>query len=149
MSKNTGASRFRKVNVDQYDEDCYQDDDNDDGEQGPSESEVQDLLQKNKSSDALKVVLNNAPLATKNQQVKDRALNLTLRVLTSFKTPDIDNAVKSLDSKNIDILMKYIYRGMERAQDSNTSALLTWHEKTFAVGGLGSIMRVLTDRKKV
>ncbi|XP_055954306.1 actin-related protein 2/3 complex subunit 5 [Patella vulgata] len=149
MSKNTGANRFRKVNVDQYDEDRFQEDDNDDSEQGPNESEVQSLLTQNKNVDALKVILNNAPLATKNQQVKDRALGLAVRVLLAFKASEIDGAVKSLDTVNIDILMKYIYRGFERAQDNNTGILLTWHEKVFAVGGLGSIMRVLTDRKKV
>lgn len=44
MSKNTGASKFRRVDVDQYDDDRFQDEDNDVTEQGPNEGEVTTLL---------------------------------------------------------------------------------------------------------
>ncbi|KAL8598144.1 Actin-related protein 2/3 complex subunit 5 [Nucella lapillus] len=136
MAKNTGASRFRKVDVDQYDDDKFVD-----------ESEVD--VDSGKNQDALKLVLNSAPLESKNQAVKDRAVSTAVRVLTSFKTPDIEKAVKSLDPKSVDVLMKYIYRGFESPADGSSAVLLTWHEKTFAAGGLGSIVRVLTDRKRV
>lgn len=151
MAKNTGASRFRKVDVDQFDEDKYKEDD--DSEQttdvGPNESEVNALLTQGKPQEALKIVLNNSPIGCKDQSVKDRAAQLVVRVLTSFKTGDIDPAIKSLDSKNLDILMKYIYKGFENPSEGSSAALLTWHEKAFASGGLGSIVRVLTDRKRV
>ncbi|XP_041369419.1 actin-related protein 2/3 complex subunit 5-like [Gigantopelta aegis] len=149
MSKNTGASKFRKVDVDQYDEDKFQDEETDVAEQGPNESEVNTLLSQKKNADALKLVLNSAPIGTKNQAVKDKAGALVLRVLTSFKTSDIESAIKSLDSKLIDILMKYIYRGFGHPSDNSSAILLAWHEKTFAIGGLGSIVRVLADRKTV
>lgn len=45
MSKNTGASRFRKVDVDEFDPDKFQDDAIEDAaDMGPSEAEVQGLL---------------------------------------------------------------------------------------------------------
>lgn len=46
MAKNTGASKFRKVDVDQYDEERFQDDDTatDTGDQGPNDTEVSNLL---------------------------------------------------------------------------------------------------------
>ena len=44
MSKNTGASKFRKVDVDQYDDDKFQDEETDVAEQGPNEAEVNSLL---------------------------------------------------------------------------------------------------------
>ncbi|KAJ8311242.1 hypothetical protein KUTeg_011199 [Tegillarca granosa] len=97
----------------------------------------------------MKIVLNNSPIGCKDQNVKDRATQLVVRVLTSFKTGDIDAAIKSLDSKYLDILMKYIYKGFENPSEGSSAALLTWHEKAFASGGLGSIVRVLTDRKRV
>lgn len=45
MSKNTGNTKFRKIDVDQYNEDRYEDDLlGDEGPQGPNEAEVQSLL---------------------------------------------------------------------------------------------------------
>ena len=44
MSKNTGASRFRKVNVDEFDENNYQDEAVEEVVAGPDEKEVNDLL---------------------------------------------------------------------------------------------------------
>uniref|UniRef100_A0A0B6YW81 Actin-related protein 2/3 complex subunit 5 n=1 Tax=Arion vulgaris TaxID=1028688 RepID=A0A0B6YW81_9EUPU len=148
MAKNTGSSKFRKVDVDQYDEDRFEDDVIDAAEGGPNENEVNNLLQKEKYQEALLHVLQKAPVDSKNQSVKDKAANLAIRVLTSFKG-DVDKCIQSLDSKNVDTLMKYIYRGFDTPSENSSAILLTWHQKTFAVGGLGSIMRVLTDRKTV
>lgn len=151
MSKNTGSNKFRKVDVDQYDPDKFVEEsvaeESAEGK-GPSDSEVNAFLAQSKNADALMVVLNNAPLNTKNQIVKDKAVQLALRVMTSFKTNEIDAAIKSLDSKELDSLMKYIYRGFEFPTDGSSASLLTWHEKAFAAGGLGTIVRVLTDRKR-
>jgi actin related protein 2/3 complex subunit 5 len=61
--------------------------------------------------------------------LQDKAVNLAIRVLTSFKTSEIDGAVKSLDSKLLDVLMKYIYRGFEFPTEGSSASLLTWHEK--------------------
>lgn len=45
MSKNTGSCKFRKVDVDQFDEDKYQDElTEEQAEQGPNVSEVTNLL---------------------------------------------------------------------------------------------------------
>lgn len=149
MSKNTGASKFRKVDVDQFDEDRFVDQEEEDqGEQGPNEGEVNGLLAKDKYQEALVYVLTNAPVTSKNQAVKDKALGLVVRVLTSFKG-DQDACIKALDQHSVDILMKYVYRGFEIPSDNSSAALLTWHQKAFAAGGLGSIMRVMTDRKRV
>jgi len=150
MSKNTGASQFRKVDVDQFDDDKFVDDADDaSSEDIAGDAEVNNLLAQGKNQDALRLVLDSAPVGSKSAAVKDKAFNNALRVMTAFKTNEIDKTVKSLDSKSIDLLMKYIYRGFETPQDNSSATLLTWHEKTFAAGGLGSIVRVLTDRKRV
>ncbi|XP_055896426.1 actin-related protein 2/3 complex subunit 5-like protein [Biomphalaria glabrata] len=151
MAKNTSSSKFRKVDVDQFDEDRYKDDEEADissVDQGPSESEVNNLLARDKFQEALLHVLQNAPSNSKNQAVKDRAAALAVRVLTNYKG-DMDQCIKSLDNKAVDTLMKYIYRGFETPTENSSAILLTWHQKTFAAGGLGSIMRVMTDRKRV
>ncbi len=54
---------------------------------------------------------------------------MVMKVLLSFKTSDVDGAVKSLDSTTVDTLMKYIYRGFENPTEGSSAQLLTWHEK--------------------
>ncbi|VDI15931.1 actin related protein 2/3 complex, subunit 5 [Mytilus galloprovincialis] len=142
MSKSGNSRAFRKVDVDQFDEDKYEEQD-DENEQisGPNET--------GKNSDALKSALKNAPVGSKDQKLKNKAVQLVTRVLTSFKSNEIDSCVKSLDTVTLDLLMKYIYKGFENPSEGSSGALLTWHEKAFASGGLGTVMRVLTDRKCV
>ncbi|KAK7173184.1 hypothetical protein R3I93_003107 [Phoxinus phoxinus] len=98
---------------------------------------------------ALHIALRNPPINSKNPAIKERAQNVVLKVLTSFRGSDIEPAVKSLDKNGVDLLMKYIYKGFERPVENSSAILLQWHEKAFAIGGLGSIVRVLTARKTV
>lgn len=60
---------------------------------------------------------------------QERAQAAVLRVLTAFKSSDIEPAVKSLDKNGVDLLMKYIYRGFEKPSDNSSAILLQWHEK--------------------
>ncbi|NXD09277.1 ARP5L protein, partial [Nothocercus nigrocapillus] len=81
--------------------------------------------------------------------LQEEAQGIMLKVLTSFKSSEIEQAVNSLDRNDIDVLMKYIYKGFEKPTENSSAILLQWHEKALAVGGLGSIVRVLTARKTV
>ncbi|XP_067940783.1 actin-related protein 2/3 complex subunit 5-like [Watersipora subatra] len=150
MSVNTGAKQFRKVDVDQYDAERFTEEHGDDPTAiGPNESEVNGLLAQNRNAEALKVVLSNPPLNTKDQAIKDRCASLVLRVLSAIRASEMEGAINQLDQPAQDILAKYIYRGFELPKEAVQANLLTWHEKLFAVGGYGCIVRVLTDRKKV
>uniref|UniRef100_A0A8D2PUX3 Actin-related protein 2/3 complex subunit 5 n=11 Tax=Neoaves TaxID=3078114 RepID=A0A8D2PUX3_ZOSLA len=80
---------------------------------------------------------------------QEQAQGTMLKVLTSFKSSEIEQAVNSLDRNGVDLLMKYIYKGFEKPTENSSAILLQWHEKALAVGGLGSIVRVLTARKTV
>ena len=74
---------------------------------------------------------------------------MALSTMMRIKTNDIPEAVNSIPAPLRDTLMKYVYRGFESPKDYSSSALLTWHEKVLALTGLGSIVRVLTDRRTV
>ncbi|KAM6414799.1 actin-related protein 2/3 complex subunit 5 [Rhynochetos jubatus] len=149
------AARFRRVDVDEYDENKFVDEEEGgDGQAGPDEGEVDSCLRQYPSAGgnmmaALQAALKNPPINTKNQAVKDRAESIVLKVLISFKANDIEKAVQSLDKNGVDLLMKYIYKGFESPSDNSSAVLLQWHEKALAAGGVGSIVRVLTARKTV
>ncbi len=54
---------------------------------------------------------------------------MVLSVLKSFSNSnEIENAVKSLDSEQIDVLMKYIYKGFDK-EPKSSNTFLSWHEK--------------------
>ena len=97
---------------------------------------------------------------------QERNFNIVLDVLTRFRAADVEKAVKGLSSEQVDVLMKYIYRGFSSPTENSCGILLSWHDKVgqavvsftnfqgaplqaVAAGGLGSIVRVLTDRKSV
>lgn len=52
-----------------------------------------------------------------------------MKVLTNFKSSEIEQAVQSLDRNGIDLLMKYIYKGFEKPTENSSALLLQWHEK--------------------
>lgn len=71
------------------------------------------------------------------------------QVLLSVNKTQMDQIISALDTTQLDVLMKYIYRGFERPSEGSSAILLLWHEKVYNVGGVGCIVRVLTDRKRV
>ncbi|XP_017752354.1 PREDICTED: actin-related protein 2/3 complex subunit 5 [Eufriesea mexicana] len=156
MSRNDGkkdssASTFRKIDVDQYSDNNFREEDADGGiggPTGPDENEILMLLSQGKNAEALISVLRSAPLGCKNQQVKDNARNLTLKVLLSIKSIQIDDCLSQLDRDLLDVLMKYIYRGFEIPTEGSSSHLLTWHEKVYNISGVGSIVRAFADSKR-
>lgn len=153
MARNTLSSRFRRVDIDEFDENKFVDEQEEAaaaaGEPGPDPNEVDGLLRQGDMLRAFHAALRNSPVNTKNQAVKERAQGVVLKVLTNFKSSEIEQAVQSLDKNGIDLLMKYIYKGFEKPTENSSAVLLQWHEKALAVGGLGSIIRVLTARKTV
>ena len=52
-----------------------------------------------------------------------------MRVLQAFKASEIEAGIKVLDKTEVDVLMKYIYRGFEKSSDNASAILLAWHDK--------------------
>lgn len=52
-----------------------------------------------------------------------------MEALAAVRSSDIPNLVKGLPSRQVDTLMKYIYRGMASPELYNSAILLAWHEK--------------------
>ncbi|XP_055650670.1 actin-related protein 2/3 complex subunit 5-like protein isoform X1 [Falco peregrinus] len=151
MARSTLSSRFRRLDIDQYDENRFVEEPEEAAAAEPDASpEVEALLRHR--GDALRAfhaALRSAPGNARSQAMKEQAQGAMLKVLTSFKSSEIEQAVNSLDRNGIDLLMKYIYKGFEKPTENSSAILLQWHEKALAVGGLGSIVRVLTARKTV
>ena len=99
MSKNTNSSAFRKIDVDQFNEDNFKDDDVPSQEAtvgGVTEAEISNLLTKGNAAEALKVLLASAPIGSKNQADKVpiyKFLSRTLSTNESFK-PKIARILK-------------------------------------------------------
>ena len=152
---------FRKIDVDAYSEDNFKDDLEQQQQQqtnfgSKSDAEIQSLIQAGRNVEALKLALHNAA-ATANAKPgtspeKEAALANVLKAALSVKGPAaVEKAVKELENDDQrDVLMKCVYRGFERPGEGNqASSLLIWHEKLFEVAGVGAIVRVMTDRKRV
>ena len=74
MAKNTLSNAFRKIDVDQFNEDNFKEDDvpNETSFGKVNESEIAGLLSKGNASEALKILLSSAPIGSKNQADKVR-----------------------------------------------------------------------------
>ncbi len=60
---------------------------------------------------------------------------------------DFNAQITNLDDDACDVLMKYIYRSLEKA--NNASNMLKFHAHLNNKCGIGTIVRVMTDRKTV
>ena len=153
MSKNTLSTDFRKVDVDELDEEQYRDEPELEEDVGDAvarrEAKVKKLVQMGNNSAALVTALDSPPLSCKDQSVKKRSADVVLDVLTRFKSSEVEKAVAKLDTDQIDTLMKYIYRGFAEPTEKSCGILLVWHQHVVTAHGLGTIVRVLTSRKTV
>jgi actin related protein 2/3 complex subunit 5 len=108
---------------------------------------------------------------------QDRSADLVVSILVAVKEADIKGILDGLNDDQVDLLMKYIYRGMALAENRcvrfllhlfsspivqprsldshanplflSSAALLKWHGAVVDKAGIGSIVRVLAERKSV
>ncbi|XP_060228134.1 actin-related protein 2/3 complex subunit 5-like [Meriones unguiculatus] len=144
MSKNmVSLSYFRKVDLDKYHEIKFVDkEDYGNGQARPDEGELDSCLWHGNIT-ALQAALKHPPINTKSKAVKDQVGSIVLKMLISLKANDTEKPVQSLDKNDMDLLMKYIYKGFE-SPTGNSSAVTTRHLLL-----AGSNIHVLTARKTV
>ena len=63
---------------------------------------------------------------------QERNFNTVLDVLTLFRASEVEKAVQGLNKDQLDILIKYIYRGFAYPTENSCGILLVWHEKVGA-----------------
>lgn len=78
---------------------------------------------------------------------QDSKAAIVEKVLGGISDADFPGVIAILDDESCDVLMKYIYRFLERT--SNCANMLKFHSHLLQKVGIGSIVRVLTDRKTV
>ncbi|KAG6854239.1 hypothetical protein C0991_009257 [Blastosporella zonata] len=132
---------FRKIDIDQYDEDVIHESELYDADpRDPSQvleeakqrqSSVRTSLARNDVVGALSTILENAPYGPNVDQAKDITLQTLLTILNTTKSTEIASVIKSLPQDAQDTLMKYLYKGMAMPGwgDISGSVLLGWHEK--------------------
>merc|ERR1711915_923554 len=149
MSKNTNERAFRTVDVNLYSEDNYKEEIDNEADTGSTDvNQINSLLNSNKNVDALKLFLSSSPLGKKDPNAKKTTLELAVRNMMAIKQNQIEDAVKGLDNDSRDVLMKFVYKGFEIPSKDSSAHLLLWHEKIFNVTGVGSVVRVLTDKRR-
>lgn len=70
-------------------------------------------------------------------------------VISVISESEIPAMIKALDMDTCDVLMKYVYKLMSKPKASYSAILLKIHAQLVEKAGLGSIVRVMTDRKQV
>ncbi|KAF2746644.1 Arp2/3 complex 16 kDa subunit ARPC5 [Sporormia fimetaria CBS 119925] len=143
-------------------------------------SQIRQLLRGGDNEGALQGALENPPYGA-DDKGKDIHLATVIEILQSIRQSDMSPILSRIYSapggtEALDVLMKYIYKGMAQTSATGTarnvtpqptgfsqihargggegggqamSVLLSWHEKLVEIAGPGSIVRVMTDRRTV
>eukprot|EP00008_Paramoeba_atlantica_P015570 CAMPEP_0201474972 /NCGR_PEP_ID=MMETSP0151_2-20130828/462_1 /ASSEMBLY_ACC=CAM_ASM_000257 /TAXON_ID=200890 /ORGANISM="Paramoeba atlantica, Strain 621/1 / CCAP 1560/9" /LENGTH=121 /DNA_ID=CAMNT_0047854943 /DNA_START=103 /DNA_END=468 /DNA_ORIENTATION=- len=107
------------------------------------EAQTHDCIGQGNFPKALEVLLGNPPYYS-DQGTKDSHADLFMEVVSRVKESDIKKIVEGMNPDQLDVLMKYVYRGMERKPGSS-QALLKYHETIRDKAGQGPIVRALTE----
>ncbi|KAF2125670.1 Arp2/3 complex 16 kDa subunit ARPC5 [Dothidotthia symphoricarpi CBS 119687] len=142
--------------------------------------QIRQLLRGGDNEGALQGALESPPYGA-DEKSKESHLAAVIEILQSIRQSDMSPILSRVYSapggpEALDVLMKYIYKGMAQASPATStrnltpqttgfsqvhsrgggegggqamSVLLSWHEKLVEIAGPGSIVRVMTDRRTV
>uniref|UniRef100_M4BKQ9 Actin-related protein 2/3 complex subunit 5 n=1 Tax=Hyaloperonospora arabidopsidis (strain Emoy2) TaxID=559515 RepID=M4BKQ9_HYAAE len=110
-------------------------------------AQVQELLAQRKNEEAVRAALEDPPLQSKNNAVKDENAKVVMAALVACNKGEMQRTIDSLSVALEDSLMKFLMRFLGIASQSAT--MLEWHQKLVAKAGSGCVMRAFTERKQV
>ena len=96
----------------------------------------------------LDTLLATAPAGSKDASQKQAHADQVFAALDKIADSKIDLTLDAMTPDAGDVLLKYVYKGLETPSD-RTPSLLKWQAKLAEKFGVGSIVRVLSDRKTV
>jgi len=96
------------------------------------------------STRALREVL---ATADREKQINDQLFASCATILRKIPAKSEPKVINDLGENEVDTLMKFIYYGFKNAPQ-DAGLLLKFHDAAYNSGGVGSIVRVLTDKKK-
>merc|ERR1712142_744433 len=96
MATSSLARDFRKINIEQYDEDFYVEDDLSAGASEPDHNQIQMAISGGKPLDALKSALSRNPAGSSDIQLKLNCTESALRAMGAHKSNQIESSIKSL-----------------------------------------------------
>lgn len=105
-------------------------------------AQVKQFLSRAEYQSALNCSLQDAPVHS-NQELKLLNLHIVASTLQSVKPTDVNFE----QINNIEVLLKYVYKAMERPAEYPANVMLSWCEKLSDFGGAGLISRVLCGPK--
>ena len=96
---------------------------------------------------ALKIALQDPPYNTRTMAVKELSAMVAVKALLAIKEAEASQALAALSAEELDVLMKYVYRGlaMPKRDQEHYKGLLKWHPKVLATAGPASIVRVMAE----
>ncbi|KAJ2355961.1 arp2/3 complex subunit [Coemansia erecta] len=110
---------------------------------------VRACLTKGNTVEALERALAEPPYGRGLEAAQAANAQVISEILMATRAQDIGSVVGSLSDDDRDVLLKYIYHGLAHPAEFNCGVLLSWHERVVEGGGLGSIVRVMSDRRTV
>ncbi|KAJ2501708.1 arp2/3 complex subunit [Coemansia sp. RSA 1972] len=110
---------------------------------------VRAAISRGNSLEALEKALSEPPYGRGMEAAQSANAQLVSEILMATRAQDIGSVVGDLSDDDRDVLLKYIYHGLAHPAEFNCGVLLSWHERVVESGGLGSVVRVMADRRTV
>ncbi|CCD25305.1 Arc15p NDAI_0E04880 [Naumovozyma dairenensis CBS 421] len=115
----------------------------------PKISQLRSLSSSGDVNSAINLATTDPPYSA-DENTKAEYFRAVLDTLKQVRQADITNIVKSLDSKQHDVLIKFLYKGMSIPEGQKQGGiLLTWFEKLTQIAGVTPVVHYLSDRNTV